>query len=43
MINVRITDADEFWQEVTAKQLADKFGVRVVPPKQQPYGKEVVL
>ncbi|RYF79046.1 MAG: hypothetical protein EON98_15100 [Chitinophagaceae bacterium] len=43
MINVRITDADEFWQEVTTKQLMDKFGIRVLPPKQQPYGKEVVL
>jgi hypothetical protein len=41
MISVRINDAGEFWKEVNEKQLAAKYGIRVAPPAQQPYGKEV--
>lgn len=41
MISVAITNAEEFWKEVTDKQLHEKFGVRIAPPAQQPYGKEV--
>jgi len=41
MISVKIDNAEEFWQEVKAKQLEEKFGVRVASPAQQPYGKEV--
>ncbi len=43
MINVKISNADEFYEEVSSKQLAGKFGVRINPPMQQPYGKEVNL
>ena len=41
MISVGITNADEFWQEVTNKQLPQKFGIRIAPPHDQPYGREV--
>ena len=41
MVNVRITDAQKFWEEVTEKRLAEKFGIRVGRPTIQPYGKEV--
>jgi hypothetical protein len=41
MLSVQITNAEEFYNEVIAKKLPDKFGVRVAPPAQQPYGKEV--
>jgi hypothetical protein len=43
MINVKISNAEEFWQFVTEKKLQEKFGIRVTKPKQQPYGKEVNL
>jgi hypothetical protein len=43
MINVRISNAEEFWKEVQEKRLADTFGVRVSPPTKQAYGKEVNL
>jgi len=43
MINVRISDAEAFWKEASEKQLAEKFGVRLGKPTQQPYGKEVNL
>ena len=41
MVSVKINDAEEFWQEVTKKQLPEKFGIRISKPMQQPYGKEV--
>jgi predicted lactoylglutathione lyase len=41
MISVKINNAEEFWKEVTGKGLAEKFGVRIGAPAQQPYGKEV--
>jgi hypothetical protein len=41
MVNVRISNADEFWKEVKEKGLAEKFGVRVGQPTQQPYGREM--
>jgi len=41
MVNVRISNADEFWKTVTEKKLPEKYGIRIAPPKQQPYGKEV--
>jgi predicted lactoylglutathione lyase len=43
MINVKVNNAEEFWTFVTEKKLAEKFGIRVTKPKQQPYGKEVNL
>ena len=41
MISVHIENADDFWKEVTEKKLAEKFGVRLAEPKDQPYGREV--
>ena len=41
MITVKIDDAEIFWKEMTAKNLEEKFGVRIGKPTQMPYGKEV--
>lgn len=41
MISVKIEDAEGFWKEVSEKRLAEKFGIQIAAPKQQPYGKEV--
>lgn len=41
MISVAVSNADEFWKEVTDKNLSQKFGIRLSNPSQQPYGKEV--
>ena len=41
MISVRINNAEEFYKEVTEKQLPQKFGIRISKPIVQPYGKEV--
>ena len=41
MVNVRVSNANEFFQFVTEKKLPEKFGIRISSPKQQPYGKEV--
>jgi hypothetical protein len=40
MITVGVSDVNEFWQMVNDKQLPQKFGVRISPPAQMPYGKE---
>ena len=41
MINVKVSNADEFYKTVTEKNLTEKFGIRVTKPTVQPYGKEV--
>lgn len=43
MLNVRISNADEFYHDVMEKQLPATFGIRVSPPSDQPYGREVNL
>ena len=43
MLSVKIDNAEEFWKELNDKQLVQKFGIRIAPPKEQPYGKEVNL
>jgi hypothetical protein len=40
MITVRVDDVDEFYKTVIKKQLTQKFGIRISPPAQMPYGKE---
>lgn len=40
MISVKVADVQAFWKEVTDKQIPQKFGVRISPPKQMPYGLE---
>jgi len=41
MVNVRISNAEEFWKAVTEKKLPEKYGIRLAAPTKQPYGKEV--
>ena len=41
MVNVRIDNAEEFYQFVVDKKLPEKFEIRISRPIQQPYGKEV--
>jgi hypothetical protein len=41
MLTVGITNADEFRAEVIAKQLPEKFGIRIGEVADQPYGREV--
>jgi len=41
MISVHVSNADEFWKEVNEKQLAEKLGIRMGDPTDQPYGREV--
>ena len=41
MISVKIDDAEVFWKFVMEKKLAERFGVKITSPAQQPYGKEV--
>lgn len=43
MLSVRVENAETFWKEVLEKKLPERFGIRINPPKQQPYGKEVNL
>src|SRR5688572_21710834 len=41
MINVKIDNAREFWDDLNQKALATKYKIRVTKPVQQPYGLEV--
>ena len=41
MVNVKVSNAEEFWKFVTEKKLPERFGIRIGKPTQQPYGKEV--
>ncbi len=41
MLSVGISNAQEFWQDVTDRKLPEKFGIRISKPRQQPYGLEV--
>jgi hypothetical protein len=41
MISVKVDKIDEFRNLVLEKQLPERFGIRISPPKQQPYGIEV--
>jgi hypothetical protein len=43
MVSVGVANAEEFWQEVNDKKLVEKYGIRINPPVQQPYGTEVNL
>lgn len=40
MVNVAVDDVEKFYNEVIEKQLPQKFGIRISPPTQMPYGKE---
>ena len=41
MLSVRVTDLDAFYKQVTDKNLAGRFGVRIGTISQQPYGREL--
>lgn len=41
MISVAVDNLDEFWTEISQKDLPQKFGVRLKEPTQMPYAKEV--
>ena len=41
MINVKVSNAEEFWKLVIDKKLPERFGIKITKPKLQPYGKEV--
>ncbi len=41
MVSVKISNAEEFWTDVTTRKLPEKFGIRISKPIQQPYGIEV--
>lgn len=41
MLNVAVTNVDEFRAEVIEKQLPQKFGIRIGEASDQPYGREV--
>ncbi|PUZ27710.1 hypothetical protein GA0116948_10614 [Chitinophaga costaii] len=43
MVSVSVDSITAFYEMVLSKQLDEKFGIRVGPPTQQPYGKEVNL
>ncbi len=43
MLSVGVENAEAFRQEVLAKKLPEKYGVRIGEVKAQPYGKEVNL
>jgi hypothetical protein len=40
MISVRVDDVNKFWQEANQKKLQQRFGIRIAPPTDMPYGRE---
>jgi len=43
MLRVTVDDLDEFWREISTKDLPAKFGVKLHAPKDFPWGREVNL
>ena len=43
MMSVKVVDLDEFWREISALKLPEKFGVKLTEPKNFPWGREVNL
>jgi len=41
MLNVKVSNIEEFRKEVIAKQLPEKYGIRMSQIMQQPYGREI--
>ena len=41
MLSVGISDARAWYEELKGKDLTTRYGARVAPPRQQPYGLEV--
>ncbi len=43
MMNVKVDNLDEFWKEISALDLPEKFGVKLNEPNNFPWGREVNL
>ena len=43
MLSVKVDDLDAFWEKISKKKLAEKFGVRLKEPTVFPWGREVNL
>lgn len=41
MLSVRVDNLDEFWKEISEKNLPEKFGVKLKEPTNFPWGREV--
>jgi hypothetical protein len=41
MMSVKVENLDEFWEDVDKLNLPEKFGVKINPPQQFPWGREV--
>ncbi len=41
MMSVKVDNLDQFWQEISKLNLPEKFGVKLVAPKNFPCGREV--
>lgn len=41
MVHVKVGDLDEFWREISEKDLPAKFGVSLLEPTDFPWGREV--
>ena len=42
MVSVRVRDINEFWKDISNKNLSERFAIPSIgQPVQQPYGKEV--
>ncbi|MBS1513280.1 MAG: hypothetical protein JST86_20760 [Bacteroidetes bacterium] len=41
MLSVKVDDVAAFYKAITEKKIPELFGIRISPPQQQPYGKEV--
>lgn len=43
MMNVKVDDLDEFWRQLGALDLPEKYGVKLKEPTDFPWGREVNL
>lgn len=43
MLSVKVDDLDDFYKEISALNLPEKFGVKLNAPKDFPWGREVNL
>jgi hypothetical protein len=41
MLSVKVPNLDEFWQQISEKNLTEKFGIKLSPPQIFPWGREV--
>lgn len=41
MISIKVDHVQEFWNLAVEKKIPERFGVKMLPPQVQPYGKEV--